>query len=251
MIRGFKGKTMSPSRRGFLAQSALLMSGLASPSLPSSASSPSHVVLLGDSIFDNGRYTAGKPAVIQQLRAALPNGWKASLLAADGATTDNVPSQLARLPRDADRLVLSIGGNDALRQAIILDMPVKSSAQALLALADVARDFEASYRRVVEACLKRGRPLIACTIYNGNFAEASYKRRAAIALATFNDAIIRVATERRITVIELRQICQKAEDFANAIEPSVIGGEKIARAIARTVTTETANLGAARIVGAV
>ena len=36
-----------------------------------------HVVLLGDSIFDNGRYVPGEPAVIDQLRSALPKGWTA------------------------------------------------------------------------------------------------------------------------------------------------------------------------------
>ena len=34
----------------------------------------SHVVLLGDSIFDNGRYVPGGPSVIEHLRKALPAG---------------------------------------------------------------------------------------------------------------------------------------------------------------------------------
>jgi hypothetical protein len=43
-----------------------------------------HIVLLGDSIFDNGRYTMGGPDVISQVRQLLPVGWQASLLAVDG-----------------------------------------------------------------------------------------------------------------------------------------------------------------------
>ena len=34
-----------------------------------------HVILLGDSIFDNARYVPGGPSVIEQLRRALPDGW--------------------------------------------------------------------------------------------------------------------------------------------------------------------------------
>jgi hypothetical protein len=41
----------------------------------------SHVVLLGDSIFDNARYVPGRPAVIEQVRQALPRPWQATLLA--------------------------------------------------------------------------------------------------------------------------------------------------------------------------
>ncbi len=33
-----------------------------------------HVVLLGDSIFDNARYVADRPPVIEQVRRALPHG---------------------------------------------------------------------------------------------------------------------------------------------------------------------------------
>ena len=60
-----------------------------------------HVVLLGDSIFDNGAYTQGDPDVVTQLRPVLPKGWAATLLAVDGARTDDVPAQLSRLPDDA------------------------------------------------------------------------------------------------------------------------------------------------------
>ena len=46
-----------------------------------------HVVLLGDSILDNGAYVPGKPAVIDQVRGELPAGWTATLLAVDGSYT--------------------------------------------------------------------------------------------------------------------------------------------------------------------
>ena len=75
-----------------------------------------HIVLLGDSIFDNATYVKGGPAVIQQLQAKLPDGWNATLCAVDGSMVQDVQGQLSRLPKDATHLVLSAGGNNALRQ---------------------------------------------------------------------------------------------------------------------------------------
>src|SRR5467141_4000518 len=49
-----------------------------------------HLVLLGDSIFDNAHYTSGGPDVVSQVRNLLPLGWGASLLAVDGSTTVNI-----------------------------------------------------------------------------------------------------------------------------------------------------------------
>ena len=79
-----------------------------------------HVVLLGDSVFDNKAYVAGGPDVVTQLRARLPAGWRASLAAVDGAVTADVARQLGRVPHGATHLVVSVGGNDALRQEAVL-----------------------------------------------------------------------------------------------------------------------------------
>ena len=79
-----------------------------------------HIVLVGDSIFDNASYTRGGPDVISQVRELLPEGWRASLLAVDGATSEEVLAQLQRIPPDASHLVLSAAGNDALMSLISL-----------------------------------------------------------------------------------------------------------------------------------
>lgn len=220
---------MNPSRRHFLQSATLLAAAPIIPPMP-------HVILLGDSIFDNGSYTAGKPAVIAQVRDSLPTGWKATLLAVDGATTEGIPSQLARRPADATHLVLSIGGNNALMRQDLLDMPVRSTAIAFTLFSSVIQDFEAAYRKAVAACLKPGLPLVVCTIYNGRFQDAAYQQRVAVAIAAFDDAIIRIGVEKQLKVIELRHICNRPEDYANPIEPSSVGGAKIAKAIARAVT---------------
>lgn len=201
----------------------------------------SHLVLLGDSIFDNGVYTSGGPNVVSQVRGLLPLGWEASLLAVDGATTDNIADQVARLPKEATNLVLSVGGNNALTAASRLGIsffadPGTSGAIALGSLADIADDFERGYRSVIDLCLAHGLPLSVCTIYNGCFPDKAYQRMASVALMLFNDVILRVAIEHGLPVIDLRLVCTAPEDYANPIEPSSVGGEKIARMIVALAT---------------
>jgi hypothetical protein len=230
------------SRRKFLQAAAFA-------SLAPHLQAEQHVILLGDSIFDNGRYTGGGPAVITQLREWMPPGWKASLLAADGATIEGVLAQLERIPDDAAQLVLSAGGNDALMKKGILEAPVRSSADTFSQLSKAVLEFETNYRKLIAACLKKERALMICTVYNGNFPDRVYQQRVTVALATFNDAIVRVATEFRLKVLELRQICSKPEDYANSIEPSSLGGEKIATAIVRELTAPPSRNAGAIVIG--
>jgi len=194
-----------------------------------------HIVLLGDSIFDNAAYTDGGPDVVAQLRGLLPAGWRASLAAVDGAQAADVAAQLAVVDASATHLVLSVGGNDALLASGLLDEPVYSSADALRLIAATVREFEARYRAAVAACLARGLPVVVCTIYHGNFPEADYRERAIVALTALNDAIVRTAADHGLDVIDLRAVCDLPQDYANPIEPSVTGGAKIARAVARVV----------------
>ena len=199
-----------------------------------------HVVLLGDSIFDNGAYVGGGPSVIEQLREALPAHWSATLRAVDGSVTADVARQLHRLPADATHLVLSVGGNDALGHADILDRRARSSAEVLGELAEMAESFGKRYRTALASVLRLALPVIVCTIYEGNFPDPRTQRLASTALAVFNDVILRVAFAAGLAVIDLRLICVDAADYANPIEPSVRGGAKIASAIARAVTARAA-----------
>lgn len=191
-----------------------------------------HVMLLGDSVFDNAAYVAGGPDVVRQVRARLPGGWRATLAARDGATTADVPAQLARVPPDASRLVVSAGGNDALREQGMLAEPVRSVAQALDRLAAIRARFERAYHAMLEAVLVRGVPAAVCTIYDPRFPDPVRQRAAVAALGVFNDVITRAAFARGLPLLDLRLICSQDEDFANPIEPSVRGGDKIAAAIA-------------------
>lgn len=193
-----------------------------------------HVVLLGDSIFDNSAYTRGEPDVATHLRTLLPAPWTTTLLAVDGATTGGLAAQTARVPRDATHIVVSIGGNDALGHSDLLRTAVRSTAEALALFATRAARFETNYRDALRDVLALKRDTTICTIYNGNL-EPDVADIARIGLTIFNDVIVQFAYEQRLKLVELRQVCNDPRDYANPIEPSGTGGKKIAAAIARAI----------------
>jgi GDSL-like Lipase/Acylhydrolase family len=194
-----------------------------------------HVVLLGDSVLNNGAYVGGGPDVVRQVREVLPEGWRATLLAVDGSVIASLPAQLARLPRDATHLVLSVGGNDALGASGVIDEPARSVAEALGRLADIRDRFGRAYEAMLDRVLAAGLPTAVCTVYDGRMPEP--RRRVAVtALAALNDRITRATFAHGAALIDLRLICAEDADYANPIEPSVQGGAKIAAAIAAFVT---------------
>lgn len=194
-----------------------------------------HVVLLGDSVFDNAVYVSGGPDVVSQLRTILPADWQASLLAVDGNVIADVSRQLAGRPRDTSHLVVSVGGNDALRAAAVLEQPVQSVAHALSVLADVRDRFLAAYGTMLDAVQATGQPAALCTIYDPRYPDPQRRRLTAAALALLNDVITREVFARGLPLIDLRVLCGEDADFANPIEPSIQGGWKIAKAVAAFV----------------
>jgi hypothetical protein len=196
----------------------------------------SHVVLLGDSIFDNARYVSGGPSVIEHLRRCLPGGWRATLLARDGAGTAELGRQLDQVPADATHLVVSVGGNDALdHSGLLLHEPAGSFAEVLTRLADVRAQFARDYRAALGRVLGLGKPTAVCTVYD---AIPGLSGVEATGLSLFNDVILREAFRAGLPVLDLRLVCADPADYSRSspIEPSVLGGGKIARAVSRLVT---------------
>ncbi|MFO0551033.1 MAG: SGNH/GDSL hydrolase family protein [Polyangiaceae bacterium] len=188
-----------------------------------------HAVLLGDSIFDNRSYTKGEPDVASHLRALIPD-CAVTLVARDGTTTYDVGAQFERVPPSATHLFLSLGGNDALMNADLLNLEGRSTAEALDLFRDRVAAFELSYGHALEALLGLGRRTTVCTIYDGNLPSPE-RERAATALRLFNDVIYSTAWRTGASLLELRAICNGPSDYANPIEPSGSGGLKIAKAI--------------------
>lgn len=208
--------------------------------MPSTPAPPAgHVVLLGDSIFDNGAYVDGGPDVVAQLREVLPAGWRATLAAVDGDVTGGVARQVRGLPRDATHLVVSVGGNDALGWAHLLGAAVADVAEAVTLLGRAQDAFAADYAAMLDGVLATGLPTAVCTVYDTHPGAPDH-RVVRSALALFNDCITRAAFARGVPLVDLRLVCTDAADYANPIEPSTVGGAKIARAVAALLTGDDA-----------
>jgi hypothetical protein len=210
-----------------------------------------NLILLGDSIFDNGVYVAGEPALITQLNSLLTDSARATLLAVDGHITRDVVNQARQIPGDATHLFVSVGGNDALGAVHILHH--EGSAQEVLhELTLVQNEFRTNYTLMLDNLRKRSLPLTVCTVYDSVPEMEQITHDSAVAaLSLFNDVIVRETASRGLPIIDLRSVCDSQEDYSDVspIEPSAIGGEKIAGAIWNVLMHHNFNAGQSAIFG--
>ncbi|WP_338763054.1 SGNH/GDSL hydrolase family protein [Massilia sp. METH4] len=192
-----------------------------------------HVVLIGDSVFDNARYVPKGTEVAAQLRQRLGAVHRVSLLAVDGAVLANVPAQLRGirgLPQPPSHIVVSAGGNDVLGLVSSMQTPARTVLAAAELLTAWQAEFRRNYLAMLDAVRGLGTPYAVSTIYDGVPNLAPGLRGA---LSFFNDVIIREAVTRRVPVLDMRLICNKPADYSSTspIEPSAEGGRKITAAI--------------------
>jgi len=143
--------------------------------------------------------------------------------------------QLSKLPSDASHIVISVGGNDALSHKGLLDDEADSVAEVLARLADIQRSFREAYKSMLDQVTALGIPTALCTIYNSRYPDLAEREIANVGLTIFNDVITQEAAIHGLPVIDLRTIFHSDDDYANAVEPSSKGGEKIALAIAHLI----------------
>ena len=202
-----------------------------------------HIVLAGDSIFDNGSYVPGQPDVAQQLRNQLGEESNVTLLAIDGDITRGVQDQLKQLPEETSHLFISVGGNDALGQMHMFTDPISSVGEGFLKFSRVQTNFQEDYKAMLENALSLSIPTTICTIYKPCFYHPDMSRVgtyigngvsnedlqnvSVTALTAFNDVILQEAVNNGIPLIDLRVMYNNVADYANPIEPSTIGGQKM------------------------
>jgi len=196
-----------------------------------------HIVLLGDSIFDNAPYVPAGTEVQARLQSLPGRPHRVSLLARDGSVLADMAAQVARLrglPVPADWLVVSCGGNDVLGLVGAMHSPVDTVLGAAELLAAWQKGFRRAYRDMLDLLLSQDTPVAVATIYD---AVPGLSPGLRAALAPFNDVILREAVLRRLPVLDLRVVCADGKDYASCspIEPSAQGGGKIAAAIGELV----------------
>ena len=207
-----------------------------------------HIVLLGDSIFDNKSYVnPNELDVPNQLKSLVGPDCKVTNLAVDGHVTRHIETQLNHLPLDATHLFISVGGNDGLGHLSIFQHPIETVGEALQKMYLIGENFKKVYSSMLDSVLKHKLPTSVCNIYYPRFHSNSLDRvssylrmgvnveklqhMAMAAETIFNDIIMYEVFKRKLPLIDLRILCNDDQDFANPIEPSCIGGMKIAKTI--------------------
>ena len=204
-----------------------------------------HLALIGDSIFDNAPYVDPGHSVRDHIHPLL-DGWKVTLMAVDGDTTRDIAGQLEYLPPDITHLALSIGGNDALQCVSALQKPCNTLLEALESLGTIQSDFRSAYAAALEPLRTCHLPLVICTIYEQ---VPGLRQELKTALALFNEVILSEASRHQLPVLDLRHLCTEPEDFSalSPIEPSSLGGRKIATALANILREWDATVSPGRL----
>lgn len=199
-----------------------------------------HIVLLGDSTLDNGRYlnlAAGELSVEKQLtKRCLDRGWDMTVLAQDGSLLDDVRQrQLPLIPEAATHIILSASGNDLLsllNQMVVANFTL-SSMYATIG-ADLAKVSE-KYRDILQELKGLGCHLACCTLYRPNFNHLFFKSLATFSLGIHNNRIKQITVDLDCSVIDFANIFDQSEDFANPLELSTVGGSKLVENVASFV----------------
>lgn len=194
--------------------------------------------LLGDSIIDNKSYVQhGEFSVLEHLEHQ--SDLEFQQLAYDGHTTENVLSGQILSPtvQTSSHLVLSIGGNDLLYNIPFLyEGPIENINGAIAGVQQyIFNPLQQRYETIVEKLSSHRANLLLCTVYEGDLGRSDEYRdvldSSKTMVSSFNDIVYKTASKFDADVLELRHIFTSPEDYANPIEPSHIGGEKLAHEI--------------------
>ena len=226
-----------------------------------------NILLLGDSIIDNRSYVQDgeldvtahlKKLYVDQPNVIITNN------AVDGDTMYNIEYNHLDTPEveEASHIIVSIGGNDLLHNISFL----QTTSELSKVMGKDARIgkwgrrelnpsrnkvFEETYFEIIKPFTKQYETIVAnlsshranlllCTVYEGDLADSDefsdVNNSSKTMVSLFNDIVYRTANKYRADVLELREIFVRPEDYANPIEPSHIGGGKLAKAIQRWVS---------------
>lgn len=152
-------------------------------------------------------------------------------------------------PKGATHYIVSVGGNNAISAVNILKEPTLSAEEAIMRVHSFAKQFEEEFSAMVHNLVEyigKDTPLVICSIYNPCFAPFNVttvsQDVADTCVALLADVVLRVATRFQAPVVDWRRVMTKVEDFANPIEPSSIGGAKMANAIVSVVRNHAFHL---------
>jgi hypothetical protein len=188
-----------------------------------------HVVLLGDVLLDAYSSIDKTPGAFED--ALLPgtrNQWKMTVVSV--AEVERAGPSLA-LPRDATHAMIFIEGNHAIEQSGLLDSQPHTSGQNLEQLSLAADEFERTLARLIHAAQAARLVIMVCTMFQPNHKDPVRQRTACAALAVFNDRVTKRAAEARVSLVDLRLICNEPGDYDKPTLLSRGGLNKIANVV--------------------
>lgn len=196
------------------------------------------VYLYGDSIIDNKAYVEDDEcSVLEHLQNQ--SDYNFVHFACDGDTTQdliNKKSNFLGFKKPTD-IVLSIGGNDMLYNLSFLttDKSTFRNEAFIDVYNEIFQPLEVRYETIVKNFASQRANLLLCTVYEGDLGRSEEFKdvldSSKIMVSSLNDIIYKTASRYNAEVLELRNIFTSSEDYANPIEPSHIGGEKLAKKI--------------------
>tara|TARA_B100000575_G_C23131272_1_gene656241 strand:- start:247 stop:867 length:621 start_codon:yes stop_codon:yes gene_type:complete len=196
------------------------------------------VVLFGDSIIDNKTYVShGEFSVLEHLENI--SNYEYIQVAYDGHTTFDVQNKQLHLStiEKPSHIVLSVGGNDLLQNLSYLSNgPISNVNEAITGIQQhIFEPLEQRFETIIEELSSQRANLLICTVYEGDLGRTDEFKdvldSSKIMVSSLNDIVYKTAKKYKADVLELREIFISSDDYANPIEPSHIGGEKLAKSI--------------------
>lgn len=196
------------------------------------------VVLFGDSIIDNKTYVShGEFSVLEHLENI--SNYEYIQVAYDGHTTFDVQNKQLHLStiEKPSHIVLSVGGNDLLQNLSYLSNgPMSNVNEAITGIQQhIFEPLEQRFETIIEELSSQRANLLICTVYEGDLGRTDEFKdvldSSKIMVSSLNDIVYKTAKKYKADVLELREIFISSDDYANPIEPSHIGGEKLAKSI--------------------
>ena len=188
-----------------------------------------HVVLLGDALLEAYSSIDKTPGKFED--ALLPgtrNQWRITVVSA--GEVERAGSSLA-LPRDATHAIIFIEGNHAIEHSGLLHGGPVACGPTLEQLSLAADEFERTFALLIHVARAARLVIMACTMFQPNYKDPLRQRTACAALAVFNDRVIKRAAEARVSLIDLRLICNEPEDYDQPTRLSQSGLQKAANVI--------------------
>lgn len=197
-----------------------------------------NILLLGDSIIDNKVYLKKNQLSTDEVFKHQFREQRVHMHAVDGAVASHIPSQIDAFlrngnPDEITHILLSAGGNDALKILPTMGDPVTHSFEAFARVGGVLSAFDRDYQDALMLIRKIFKNAEVCvmTVYNGNLKQqypfAGIEAFSASAISMFNDVIYRNARAHDCKVLELREFFTDQSMYANPIEPSAKGSKAI------------------------